>query len=282
MGSEARRRTRRLACAALLWLAPAAAHALPRAEPVPGGLAIVTLGDAARPAPRVEYAGKRVLVVAEAGRWHALVGLPLSAAPGSHNLHVHRAGSDEVVRFEVRDKTYETQHITLKNQRQVDPLPADLERIERDQARSRAAFAVWSERPAVATAFLPPVAGAVSGTFGKRRVFNGQPRQPHSGIDLAAGPGTPVRAPAVGRVVEVGDYFFNGNTVFIDHGQGLVTMFCHLESYAVAVGDEVAAGQIFARVGATGRATGPHLHWSVSLNDSRVDPTLFLPVAAER
>ena len=121
-----------------------------------------------------------------------------------------------------------------------------------------------------------PVPGQVSSPFGLRRFFNKQPRNPHSGLDLASPEGTPILSAASGRVVDTGEYYFNGNTVFIEHGQGLVTMYCHMSKIDVAVGQEVSRGESIGEVGKTGRVTAAHLHWGVILNTVSVDPSMFL------
>jgi murein DD-endopeptidase MepM/ murein hydrolase activator NlpD len=264
---------------ALLLLAfSIAAHAgaMPRAEAVPGGIAYVELGPAEK-APQAYYGDKRIMVKRQEGQWVALVGLPLTTKPGTHTLRVFIGKGKESTRsFKVSDKRYEEQHITLKDKRMVNPYANDLKRIRSEQARSRKAFARWDDQRPAELDFMLPVKGRLSGTFGKKRFFNEQPRRPHSGLDIAAPEGTPVKAPAAGRVIETGNYFFNGNTIFIDHGEGLITMYCHLSSIGVKVGREVKQGEIIARVGMTGRVTGPHLHWSVSMNNSRIDPGLFL------
>jgi murein DD-endopeptidase MepM/ murein hydrolase activator NlpD len=209
--------------------------------------------------------------------WHAVVGLPLGLRPGAHELSViegERAA--RAIPFKVGKRDYETQRVTLANRRQVDPEPEDLRRIAREQESLVRAFSTFSDSAPEGLAFDLPSAGRVSGGFGSRRFFNDEPRQPHSGLDIAAPEGTPIAAPAAGTVIEIGDYFFNGLTVVLDHGQGLVTMYNHLSRIDVAKGARVARGESIGAVGHTGRVTGPHLHWSVSLNNARVDPALFL------
>jgi murein DD-endopeptidase MepM/ murein hydrolase activator NlpD len=262
----------------LLASSPVAISAtMPRADAVPGGIAIIPLpGDMSTP-PLVHYVGNRVMVLRRDNSWAAVVGIPLEAQPGVQTLQVRRgATSLPPVSFTVQEKAYAVQHITLKNRRMVDPTKADLQRIAREKKRIEAAFGHWSNAVPGDLTLQQPVSGAFSSPFGLRRFFNDQPRKPHSGLDIAAPQGTPVHAPMAARVIDTGNYFFNGNTVFLDHGQGLITMYCHLERIDVTPGQQVARGTVIGTVGMTGRVTGPHLHWSVSLNRTLVDPMLWL------
>ena len=242
-------------------------------RPVPGGVAVVDLGDAAqRPAAR--YRDRPVLVLREDGRrWIAVVGLPLTVKAGREQLQLDDGSTRS---FAVAARHYREQRITLKNQQQVTPNAANLARIERELAVQNDAYRQFSARQPSNLLFDKPVDGPLSSTFGLRRFFNGEERNPHSGLDFAVGAGTPIKAPAAGKVILIGDYFFNGKTVFVDHGQGLISMFCHLSKVDVQLGQELPRGGVLGRVGATGRATGPHMHWNVSLNDARVDPAIFI------
>jgi murein DD-endopeptidase MepM/ murein hydrolase activator NlpD len=262
--------------AAASWSAAlCAAPLLPREARVPGGVALVPLPSELQ-APVANFNGRRVAVVRDEDRWIAVVGLSLDTAPGEHKLIVRSGERSIQVPFQVTDKRYRTQHLTITDERKVTPLAEDLKRIEAEQRRTQAALRRFTEVATPTFALSVPVPAPRSDSYGSRRVFNGQPRRPHSGMDIAAPKGTPIAAPAPGTVVEAGDFFFNGNTVFIDHGAGLVTMYCHLDRIDVKPGDRVETGDVIGVVGATGRVTGPHLHWGVSLNGAMVDPALFI------
>jgi murein DD-endopeptidase MepM/ murein hydrolase activator NlpD len=258
----------------VLCCAVVSAQQLPRHESVPGGISIITLKEADR--PRAYYNGNPVMVVGDPGNWQAIVGIPLNAEPGIHRLNVTHNGGESMHTFGVAGKSYKTQYLAIDNERQVNPAPEDLERINREKELIEKAKATWRNTDTVALDLSLPVAGPYSSPFGLRRFFNDQPRLPHSGLDIAAPEGTAVKSAADGYVINAGGYFFNGNTVFIDHGQGLISMYCHLKSINVKEGQAIRRGEIIGTVGQTGRVTGAHLHWSVVLNRAMVDPELFL------
>ncbi len=251
---------------------------LPRDTRVPGGVAIIDLGQAEDPPGAVYFGKYRAPVVPTESGWKAIVGIPLATPVGRQSITLAASDASKPVReiaFTVAPKAYATQKLTVEP-RKADPLPEDLQRIDAESARTERALATFSDDFVPTWRWTTPVPGERSKSYGKRRVFNGIPRNPHSGMDIAAPTGTPIRSPAVGRVVATGDFFFNGNTVFVDHGQGVLTLYCHLSRIDVKVGDEVQAGDVLGLVGATGRVTGPHLHWGVSINRAMVDPALLL------
>ncbi len=249
-------------------------QAFPQQHLVPGGIAIIPLD--AKQAPKAFYNKQRVLSVKKDQQWLAVVGIPLSAKPGNHRL---KQKNQQDIHFGVQEKDYPAQYITLKktakNKRMVNPNPLDMERITQEKRTLSKALAIWSEQtPAVD--FILPAKGRLSSPFGLKRFFNKQARKPHSGLDIAAPTGTDVVAPANATVINVGNYFFNGNTVLLDHGQGLISGYFHLSKTYVKTGDVLKQGQKIAEVGSTGRVTGPHLHWNVYLNRNKVDPSFFI------
>jgi murein DD-endopeptidase MepM/ murein hydrolase activator NlpD len=255
--------------------ATATAVSLPRESRVPGGIALIPVAGATTE-PVATFEQRRVALVRRDSEWVAVVGIPLDAEPGPHRIEIESAGQRTTTTFEVRDKAYATQRLKITNPRQVDPNRDDLERIAAERTRILTALGHYDDERAPDFALDAPVGGPRSSSFGLRRYFNDQPRSPHSGMDIAAARGTAVAAPEDGVVVETGDFFFNGNTVLVDHGSGLVTMYCHLDTIDVAAGETVKTGQRLGTVGATGRVTGPHLHFGTAISGVFVDPALLL------
>jgi murein DD-endopeptidase MepM/ murein hydrolase activator NlpD len=269
-----------IAAAGLLLSASAAVYALPQHAPRPGGIVVIELGPAgpADAPPTVVFGERRALIARRDGRWYAVVGIPLDQPTGQATMTVSRRGEAAAERsFEVSAYDYREQHITVENRSYVNPEPAQLERIGRERTIIDGALANWRDEALAGVELVSPVAGPRSSSFGLRRFFNGEPRSPHKGMDIAANTGTPVGAAAAGIVTATGDYFFNGRSVIIDHGQGLVTMYCHLDRIDVDEGERLAAGSTIGAVGATGRVTGAHLHFGTYLNGTAVDPALLLP-----
>jgi murein DD-endopeptidase MepM/ murein hydrolase activator NlpD len=247
--------------------------AAPEHAPWPGGIAVIDVGPAEAPRPVVEFDERRVLVARNGDRWLAAVGIPLDAPTGEMSIRVNTARN---IAFEVREHAYREQRLTVKNKKYVTPDEAQLERIGRERKIIDSALGNWRDVDVDGVALATPVDGRRSSSFGLRRFFNDQPRSPHKGMDIAASEGTAIVAPGTGVVTATGDYFFNGKTVIIDHGQGFVTMYCHLSTINVDEGQPVETGEPIGAVGATGRVTGPHLHFGTYLNGTAVDPALLL------
>lgn len=239
---------------------------------IPGGLLAIELHSAQPPQASFEH--KPLLVEALGNQQYRVwLGLGLHLKPGNHSLQLNGQAHS----FSLQPFDYPEQRLKIANQSQVNPDPKQLERIQREQQQLKAAFNRFSpQTPSLDWQW--PVQGPSGSAFGLKRFFNDEPRAPHSGIDIKAKTGTPVVSSAAGEVVMAQDLFFNGQTVIVDHGQGLLSLYCHLSAIAVKPGQQVQGGQRLGNVGQTGRATGPHLHFSVSLNGVRIDPDLWLPV----
>lgn len=238
----------------------------------PGGIAFLPIAPAEHAAPRVSYEGRPVLVTRSGDQWVAAVGIPLDADVGEHTIAVD---GGLTIPFLVNEHAYREQRLTV-NSKYVAPSPKQLERIGREREIIEKALTRWTDVDVEDVTMRAPVEGRRSSSFGLRRFFNEQPRSPHRGMDIAAVTGTPIAVPLDGVVAATGDFYFNGNTVIVDHGQGLITMYCHLSDIGVEFGQTVEAGEPLGDVGATGRVTGPHLHFGVYLNGTPVDPAMLL------
>jgi murein DD-endopeptidase MepM/ murein hydrolase activator NlpD len=251
-------------------------QALQMSYPAEAGLTGVT----------VRWSGHAVPFTLRGERWLATVGVDLDSRPGDHAVDVtfsYEDGRTRVVRepVQVRAEQYPTTELQVE-ERFVELSPEDQARADREAAETSAIYDTFTPQSYWSEAFAVPVRGAQDGrNFGHRRVFNGQPRAPHSGADLRASTGTPIYAANRGRVVLAKDLFFSGNAVYIDHGHGLYTTYLHLSEIDVAVGQVVERGEQLGLAGATGRVTGPHLHWGVRLLDARVDPFSLIRIGAQ-
>ncbi len=260
------------------------AESFPHASAVPGGIAIINLKPDFNKNNKIYFNKKRVLIRRTNKGWQALVGLPLKIKPGIHKVKIISPQGKKMYReFSVHKKNYKTTHITIKNKRMVSPTKKDIERHYKEKPLITAALKTWTENDNVQTHFIIPVEGRFSSIFGLKRIYNKQKRiRRHTGLDIAAPTGTAIKSPARGTVIRTGNYFFTGNTVFIDHGQGLISVYFHLNKTLVKAGQQLKQGEMIGTVGMTGRVSGPHLHWTISLNNTKVDPKLFITAHATK
>lgn len=253
------------------------AATLPTPSAVPGGIAIVPLPASTTGA---RYGNRSVMVLTHDGRRYAVVGLPLDTQPGEQTLVTSGPNGHSNLTFTVSSKTYATQRLTIRNKSMVTLSAKDLKRVRRESKIIDGVYDDWTPSFYAQLPFSLPVQGPETSPFGVQRILNGKPRSPHSGIDIAAPAGTPVRAPADGIVALTGNFFFNGNSVFINHGEGLVSVYVHLKKILVKEGEHVQRGEVIGKLGATGRTTGPDLHWTVTLNGTHINPELLVSPAA--
>jgi murein DD-endopeptidase MepM/ murein hydrolase activator NlpD len=254
----------------------------------PGEVLLLTVRDVRANEVTANAFGQtiRFYQTGDTGVWQALVGIDLGTTAGPYLLEIQAtepAGAPRVVDYaiEVLAKDFPTRQLRV-DPKYVDPPEALLARIERETAETRAILSQVSPFRLWSGAFTRPVPGTVVSSFGKLSVYNGEPRSAHSGVDLRAKTGTPVKAPGAGRVVLAKNLYFAGNAVIIDHGLGLYSYLAHLSEFSVREGEMVSKGQVVGLSGRTGRVSGPHLHWSVRVNNSRVDPLSLLAVASRQ
>lgn len=269
--------TRCLALLVLTFAAHADMRYLPENHPVNGGLAIIPIDIKQK--PEAQYDGRPVLVVKspKANQWLLIVAIPLDKSYPIQEIDILKPVKAKVP-FHISDKFYRTQSLSIQNVRKVDPLPEDEGRLKEEEKKLATIYSQSSPADPFAGQWVAPSTGPISSLFGLKRVYNNKPRAPHSGLDVAAPAGSPVKAAAAGQVVEAGDYFYTGNTVIVDHGQGVFSLYGHLDKMLVKPGQPVKAGETVGTIGMTGRVTGPHLHWTMIVNQTLVDPLLFVPV----
>lgn len=248
---------------------------LPENHSVNGGLTIIPIDSKQKPV--IYYNGVPIATIPSytKNQWLVMVGIPLDKTKPIQNLEV-RSPKKGVIPFHISEKYYPTQRLTIANERKVDPYAKDRQRITMETAEQKKIFAEYSRRNPYKEGFTSPTHGPISSLFGLKRIYNKKPRAPHSGLDIAAAKGAPVNAINSGTVVSAKEYFFTGNTVIINHGSGLFSLYAHLDSFAVKKGDNVKQGKLIGTVGSTGRVTGPHLHWGMIMNETLVDPLLFV------
>jgi murein DD-endopeptidase MepM/ murein hydrolase activator NlpD len=247
---------------------------------IPGGIAVIDF-ETSHSNPKAFYNNMPLYVQHVKDRhWQILVGIPLMEKLGKKTIKVQGA-STRSFDFEVMEHTYTEQYITLKgkNKKYVNPNLAHMDRIKSERPVLSSARKIFSADILSDGLFTRPVNGVTTSPFGLKRFYNGQARRPHTGLDYAGDTDTPIKAPADGKVILAGEFFFNGNAIFLDHGQGMISVYIHMNEHLAKQGQQIKQGEVIGTIGQTGRATGPHLHWGVYLNQTVINPNLLLGMA---
>ena len=269
-----------MALLCLMALAPAAPPLTVTADSPtarPGDVVVVTIGGAAASDTIRVHAFDRDLpsFPGAGGKRGALVGIDLEVRLGPHSVAVESGDRHASVTLQVVRRAFATRRLTV-DPAFVNPPPSEVPRIERERAQLGKLWETWTPEKLWSGAFAAPVPEPANSAFGTRSILNGEPRSPHGGADFPSAAGTPIKAPNGGRVVVADTLYFTGNTVVVDHGLGLYSLFAHMTEMNVHTGDLVKTGEVLGTVGSTGRVTGPHLHWAVRLNGARVDPVALI------
>ncbi len=245
--------------------------------PVPGGVAVVDFYTN-HANPKAFYSQVPVYIQhLNDTHWQALIGIPLLAKTGDKQLTIKDFSTRQIT-FKVGEHAYQEQHITLsgKNKKYVSPNVSHMDRIKQERPILTKARKTFSDTRIQESVFIRPVSGVTTSPFGFKRFYNGQARRPHTGLDYAGKIGTNIKASASGKVIISDEFFFNGNAIFIDHGQGLISVYIHLNKRLVEPGQIVKQGDTIGTIGQTGRATGPHLHFGIYLNQTVINPNLLI------
>ena len=258
------------------------AIAFPQNSTKPGGIAIIPVAPSTSRKPFVSYHSNPVALVKGRTNWLAVIGISLKTKAGTEKITIKDTlGKTHYKSFKVKPFKYRTQRLTIKDKNKVNPNKKSQQRIEREFLLKKKLKKTFSANPPQFN-FIKPTSGRDSGRFGLKRILNKQKRNPHSGMDIAAPSGRSVKAPAAAKVIFVGNLFFTGNVIYLDHGNGLISLYAHLSKINVKKGQRVKQGEIIGKVGKTGRVTGAHLHWSVYLNGNAINPALFLKKQKKR
>ncbi len=247
--------------------------------PYPGGIAVFDF-ETTHSNPKAFYRTVPLYTQhIEGNHWQVLLGIPLLEKAGKKSITIQDFSTRTLdVEIKIIKNKPVKQNIKLKgkNKKYVDPNAAHMDRIKKERVILGKTRLFFSDKTLSNGVFIRPVLGVITSPFGVKRLYNGQPRNPHTGIDYAGATGTPIKAPADGKVILSGQYFFNGNAIFLDHGQGLISVYIHMDKRIAKQGKMVKKGETIGTIGQTGRATGPHLHWGVYLNRTTVHPNLLM------